>query len=378
MSLALWLLCTWAVGQTPAQAPAPEEAEVTQAPDAPEADLASTLLEWRELLEIDQAGHVLSSGPERVAAGGDLAAEGEAVALVARALFDHGHEARALALLEGAQPSAATVGFVELELARIWIASDELDRALEFLMPGPDAKSLRASDQPESWLLVGRAWTRRGEAERARPFLERFVGLAPYHPEAPAALHMLAQAAVRAGDGPRATALARRAQELGRWQSFLRVRRIQVREQPSEPLPHLGLAQLWLQAGELDRAELELARLFALAPEHPAGWFHQGEVLRKRGDLPGAARAFDRALAGDPELYLARHNRAVIALSQQRPDDARRDLEILVAGEHATDPHMLGAHLLLARVLLDAGETPAATASYERYRELGGREPLQP
>lgn len=362
MSAVLALLCGLILGLVP------QDQSSTRA----------TLAEWRELLQLDLAEQVLATGPARVAPGGDLAAEGEAIALVARALFEHGRESAALELLASATPSPTSAPFVELERARTWIENDELERALEFLMPGPDAKSLRASGHPESWLLVGRAWTRSGEPERARPFLERFVALAPYHRETPAALHMLAQAAVRAGDGPRASQLSQQAQKLGRWHAFLRVRTLQVREQPDAPLPRLGLAQLWLQAGNLDRAELELSRLFVLEPEHAAGWFHQGEIERKRGDLPAAARAFDRALAGDPGLFIARHNRAVIALGERRFEDARRDLELLVAGEHGADHRIVGAHLLLARLLLETGEIQAAQARYARYQELGGREPLGP
>jgi len=361
--------------QDPAPRPAPPPAP--PAP-APETSPAATIAEWRELLELDLAQPLIDEGVARVSAGGDLAEQGEAVALVARALFEHGREAEAFELLDAARPSEATRVFVDLERARAWIEDDELDRALTFLLPDRDAAAPRAAERPESWLFVGRAWMRRGEPARATPFLERFVTLAPLHDEAPAALHMLAQAALRAGDGARATAWSRRAQELGRWHAYLRVRRLQVREQPAEPLPRLGLAQLWLQAGDLDRAEVELRRLFAIAPDYPAGWFQMGEVLRKRGDLAGAARAFDRALAGDPELFVARHNRAVIALGEGRLDDARRDLELLADGAHADDPRILGAHLLLARLLAAAGEEAAAAERYARYRELGGDEPLAP
>ena len=357
-----------------AQEPAPPAAPAVQ----PTRSAAATIAEWRELLVIDLPAAVLSEGPARVAAGGDLADRGEAIALVARALFENGRGTEADALLESAQPTPETLGYVELERARLWIEDDELERALEFLMPGPDPEALRAGDLPEAWLLAGRAWARRGEPARARPLLERFVTLAPFHAETPAALHMLAQQAVREGDGPRAASLSRRAQEVGRWRSFLRVRLIQAREQPDEPLPRLGLAQLWLQTGDLDRAEAELARVFALDPDHASGWFHQGEIHRMRGDLPAAAKAFDRALAGDPELFVARHNRAVIALRAGELSDARRDLEILVSGEHGSDPRVVSAHLLLARILLESGEPMAAAERYETYQQLGGREPLRP
>ncbi len=338
-----------------------------------------TIAAWREALELDLPSEVLETGPELVAGGGPLAQEGEALALVARALFDGGREDEARALLAAAEPSKPTRVFLELERVREWILEDELERAIEALRAGdPSASAPRFPERPQSWLLLGRALVRAGRGAEARPFLERYVELEPFGPDAYAALHMLAQAAIARGDGAAARELGARAQRVGEWRGWWRVRTLQVREAPGEPLPRLGLAQLYLQIGEHAWAEAILQSLLAGSPDFAPGWFHLGEARRALGNLPGARSTYSRALELDPDHALARYNRAVLLLSLGEGDGARADLEHLVAGPHASDPKLAGAHLLLARLLLEAGLPDLAAERYARYRELGGQEPLQP
>jgi len=344
--------------------------------EAPEADLAlERIREWRELLELDLPGPVVAEGRPLVEPGGALATEGQALALVARALFDTEAPDAAWKLVFDARPAADSAVYVELEQARLAIESDQLELARRLLEgeAGP-----RAPEQPESWLLLGRARARAGELDRAVPYLERFLELAPRHREAPGALYVLSQQALRAGDGARARSLAQRTQELGQWHAYYKVRRLQVREHPNAPLPRLGLAQLWLRARQPERALEVLNELLAFAPEFCDGWFHLGEAHRMRRDLSAAERAYTRALECDPKAIVARHNRAIIARLGGRADEARADFEWLVASEYAKDPRILPAHLELARLLAAAGEADAARARHATYRQLGGREPLSP
>jgi len=342
---------------------------------------APSLERWRELAELELYGEMLD---ERAAAepGGVLAAEGEAAALVGRALFETRGPADARVWLDQAEPRAspATAPLVALERVRGWIEDDELAAALAALAGAAEkaaAPSL-APERPESWLYLGRIHARRGELERARAPLERFLALAPRHPEAPAAHYTLSQEALRRGDGAAARAHAERAAQLGEWLAYLNIRRLQVRETPDEPLPRLGLALAWMHGGELERAESTLRELLARFPEHATAWFHLGEVLRMRSDLAGARVAYDRAVALDENELLARYNRAVLARLEGRTADARADFAWLAEGPHADDPRLLGAHLELARLLLAAGDQAAAEARYAEYRARGGREQLGP
>lgn len=341
-------------------------------------DRASVIERWRESLALDLPGAVLAESERLLATGGALARDGDAIALAARAaLVARGPDA-ARSILESADATAATEVAVEVERARLAIELDDLDGALALLLATRDASLPKRAERPDAWLLAGRALARLGELERAAPFLARFVELAPRDAEAPAALHLLAQAAIARGEAQTARALAARADEAARWHSYWKVRVLQIRERPDDPLPRLGLGQLWLAAGDGAKAEAVLRDLVARAPTFAPGWFHVGEAERMQGDLTAALAAYSRALEIEPDHLLALHNRATIHRLAGRAAEARADYERIVAGPRASEPLALPAHLELARVLDAAGDRDAAAQRYARYRELGGTEPLRP
>jgi len=341
-------------------------------------DVEASLERWRESLALDLPKEVLDQGRALVAPGAALAGDGRALALVADALFaaeKQGFEA-ATQLLDGAHPSDATAAFVELERIELALDNDQLARALELALPAVDASAPKLAQLPRSWLLVGRAYERNGDLARALPFLKRFVELAPRDRDAAAALHVIARDAIERGDGATAQACLERAESIARWHGFWRARTLQIREKPDEPLPRLGLGQLWLQVGEGQRAKAGLTELVARAPEFAPGWFHLGEAERMLAEWPAARAAYDKTLELDPEHVLARNNRAIIALNDGRDADARADLEYIVDGAHASEAHALPAHLSLARLLESSGEHDAAARRYSRYVELGGKDRL--
>jgi len=356
---------------------APGRPQAGAAPAAPE-DPARIVAAWREALELDLPAEVLGPGPAAVAPGGALAREGEAIALVARALFDAGRGEEAARLLAGARPREGPLAHVELEGARELLERDRLDEALAALSAQGAPARPRQSDVAHSWLLLGRTLARLGRLEEAVPLLERYVSMEPLGEGAYAALHMLSQAALRRGDGAAARELVQRAQQAGQWRAYYNVRRLQVREEPDEPLPRLGLAQLLLQAGEIARGQALLEELAARCPGYAPGWFHLGEVRRAQQQWPAAKAAYDKALELDPTLALARYNRAVLLLRAGDGPAARADLEAIVGGPQADDPRLALAHLALARLLLASGDRSGAEQRYGRYRELGGTDPLEP
>jgi len=348
-----------------------------QEPTTP-AGTARIVAAWREALELDLPAEVLGPGPAAVAPNGSLAAEGEAVALVARALFDAGREAESAALLAAAKPRPGTDVHVELERVRQALERDELEAVVSALSgPGETPRS-RWPEVSRSWLLLGRALVRQGQWQQAVPCLERHVELEPLGEGAYSALHMLSQAALRRGDGAAAQELVQHAQVAGQWRAYWRVRRLQVRENPDEPLPRLGLAQLLLQASETERALAELEELTRRCPDFAQGWFHLAEVSRAMQRWEAARKAYDTALELAPDLSLARYNRAMLLLRAGEGAAARTDLERLVEGPRSNDPRLREAHLALARLLVASDEREAARLRYARYRELGGTEPLEP
>ncbi|MCK6448683.1 MAG: tetratricopeptide repeat protein [Planctomycetes bacterium] len=338
----------------------------------------------REDLELDRPRDALARGAAWVASGGAFAGDGafagggafandgEIVALVARALTATGEDARARKLVDGAQASEATRGWLDVERARQALERDELEEAANALAGNPVKHPALA----ECWLVRARALARLGKAVEAAPLFQKFLELAPLSPDGPAACHQLAQAALASGKQDDAARWFARANELGTWHGFYRARRIQIREAPDDPLPRLGLAQLLLEAREYARAERVLDELVARHADFANGWFHLGEARRKQRDLAGARAAYDRALSVDATLAFARFNRGVIARMEGRDADARSDFERIVASDAGNDSRLVNAHLELARLLARAGDAAAATARYARYTELGGKEPL--
>jgi len=296
------------------------------------------LARWRESIELDLPSEVVEAGSARVTGTGDLAADGEAIALVARALSATGDETRAAELLARAKPSETSRGWVEVARARLALGRDDLAGARAVLLAAPGADPpVTFPAIPECWLLAGRTLARGGEIARAAPLLERFLALAPLDAEAPSAWHVLVGAAIERGDEARAAELRARALESARWTAFYRTRRLQVRERPDEPLPLLGIAELFLAAGEHARAR-EIAReLVARFPSFCRGFEALGRAERGLAELESARASLERGVACDPAA-------------------ARTILE-------------------LARVLDALGQDEAAAARYARYRELGGTEP---
>ncbi len=357
----------------------------TASDETPRDARARRLAAWREALELDLAPQVIEEARVLLAPGAPSAADGELLALFARATFAIGDEQTALALCERKASDAEGALALQLARARFEIERDELAPALKRLTsietrdPGDDER------HPERLLLLGRALVRAARGSEARALLERFVALAPLDVEAPAALHMLAQLALERRELGPAAELRERARQSSLWQSYFKTRRLQVREHPDDPLPRLGICELWLAAGAAagapasidNRARAALSELTALFPDFARGWSLSGDFERARGRLDGARAAYARALALDAELPEARVGRARLALAEKRLADARADLEWLVASRFERDERFLAAHLELARVLAELGLVDAARARFAVYRERGGREALE-
>jgi tetratricopeptide (TPR) repeat protein len=309
------------------------------------------------------------------------AERGRVEVLRAQALHDAGRtrearEALELAIARG-DIDRETRCALEVERARLDLEQDRLDRVIDALSARPGSTP-RCGSVDIAWLVLARAHARLGDLGRAAPLCETFLERAPNSPEAPSAWHLLSRAAAARGDQAAWAELVRRAEESARWQSLRRARLLQLIAEPEAAEPRLGLALLWLEAGEPQRAGEHLRVLVSQHPEHVRGWFHLGELERARGNVAEARTAWDRALAVDPDDGPTLRNRGLLSLLEGRNVEARTDLARLVGTGAADTPPLLSGRLHLARALEALGRLREALAAYDAYRELGGTEPLAP
>ena len=119
------------------------------------------------------------------------------------------------------------------------------------------------------------------------------------------------------------------------------------------------------QAGRYAEAAEEFRKALAARPESVEARVNLGSVLALAGDRAGAIAELREALRGDPANVTAHFNLGSL-LAESAPDEARPHLEAVVAAR----PADAEARRLLAKLLRDAGQLPAALEQYRRAVEL--------
>jgi tetratricopeptide (TPR) repeat protein len=271
-------------------------------------------------------------------------------------------------------------------LARARIALEQEDdpqTALRLLgaATAPREPSVRDADSAEAWLLCGRALGRAGSLQAAEPFLTRGLELDRHHLDAPKAHALLLSAALERGDTRTAPLRAETARQVAQWHALWKARRLQALRRPAEPLPRIGLAELWLAVNEPQRA-LEPLEDWLAGVDQPRSDVRvlalSGECLRRLGQRAAARERLEVARALEPKRSETRYFQALLALDANDLSLAKSELEAVCSDPAAVDGRLLRAHLDLARLLWDTGAHEDARTRHTRYRELGGSEPLTP
>ena len=103
-------------------------------------------------------------------------------------------------------------------------------------------------------------------------------------------------------------------------------------ENPSLTLAYLGLGNVYVDTGELEKAEPAFSRAARLEPGNFDAQFGHGEVLQMLGELVQAVRAYQRALAVKPDSVQVLVNMTAAYLSLDMPRSAmaaaRRAVEL--------------------------------------------------
>jgi tetratricopeptide (TPR) repeat protein len=119
------------------------------------------------------------------------------------------------------------------------------------------------------------------------------------------------------------------------------------------------------QAGRYAEAAEEFRKALAARPESVEARVNLGSVLALAGDRAGAIEHLREALRRDPANVTAHFNLGSL-LAESAPGEARSHLEAVVAAR----PADAEARRLLAKLLRDAGQLPAALEQYGRAVEL--------
>jgi tetratricopeptide (TPR) repeat protein len=126
-----------------------------------------------------------------------------------------------------------------------------------------------------------------------------------------------------------------------------------------------------LREGEPARAVQRLERAQRLLPQDARAWSFLGLAYHRSGRLEEAAHAYRQAVTLDPELAAARFNFGCLALEQNDPDTAIRELTACLA----LLPAFETAWAKLGTAQLRTGQTEAAEKSFRRALELDRRLP---
>jgi tetratricopeptide (TPR) repeat protein len=317
---------------------------------------------WEEWVELGLHRLLLSEAEEILT---DSTAAPELFALAARAAHASGLKERAESWLARAEGPA-----IELESARRLLEEDRIEEALALLLAPSGAPRPRHANRADGWMLSARALSRAGELERALPLLKEMIARFPHDDEAPAAYHLLSQAAIARGDIKSARSLRVRANSSARWRSFFDARRRQAIEHPEDPLPRFGVAALWMEVDEAQRARTVLNALLLRAPDFARGHALHGDASRALGELDESLLSWSRALELNENLHAARLNRSILLSSRSKWSEARADLEILITQEESRTEPIVRAHLELAKVLEALGDEDGAAASRANYQRL--------
>ncbi len=265
-----------------------------------------------------------------------------------------------------------------------------LDRAAQLLDTRPDdalAQAeviLEASKLPQAELLACQALRRVGRPGAA---IARLANLARSHPQVPAVVWELAQAASEAGYSGQAIAaletltrqlpavadgwflMARELRKAGRNDDAWRADLAGVRASSSDP--ELLEAAVAMNENRLDAGAAILMRRLEQLPGDAPACRLLGEIHWRRGEITAALALVERAVALAPGFDLAREFLIRLLLQSNRLTDALDHVETLGASPAKTD----GYELIKASVLVRLGEQQRAREIYDR---LLARKPDQP
>jgi len=140
---------------------------------------------------------------------------------------------------------------------------------------------------------------------------------------------------------------------------------------PDEPDPYLQLGVLLARMNRPDDAAAMFEKTLEHAPgpeSMAAAWAHEdlGRIAEGRGDTEAAIKHYRASLSAFPLQFGARLKLARVLLKTQHPEEARQELETLIAQY----PRRPDPYAELAKIAQAAGNIPSAIALYKKASAL--------
>jgi radical SAM superfamily enzyme YgiQ (UPF0313 family)/Tfp pilus assembly protein PilF len=129
---------------------------------------------------------------------------------------------------------------------------------------------------------------------------------------------------------------------------------------------HHVLARAALDAGDAEGAMAQLDAAIGTVPDVAAYHVTRGNLLAAAEDMPRAIQSFERAVALSPDLIEPQFNLGACLAQEGRLDEAVAVLRALVDA----NPDLAPGYFVLAQVLHAADRTAEAVAAYQRVLEL--------
>jgi tetratricopeptide (TPR) repeat protein len=133
-----------------------------------------------------------------------------------------------------------------------------------------------------------------------------------------------------------------------------------LRGDPDNPLRHDAVADLYLDAGQLDEAIAEYGRSLRLNPESAPTHYNLGFALSARGRRAEAISAFEAALRIDPEYAQAHNNLGALLQLDGRHEAALEHFR----RASALRPDNVESHTNLGQLLSNLGRPAEAAAQF--------------
>ena len=243
----------------------------------------------------------------------------------------------AVALAKGATTKAPSDPETWTVLGDLYLDHDKLDEAMDAYGTALQVDSSFV----EAYMGVANVFHRRKRSDKALVYLERAVELDPYR-----ASLWFNLGVVRDG--------------LGRQRDAVEAYEEALALDPGHAMTLNNLGTLRRSQHRDQEAEAYFMRAMDVDPMHVEARFNLGTMVME-DDPERAATLFAEAVLRKNDLYPARHNLARCLHQLGRDSEARKELRWLVANA----PSPIPAHVALAEIALDAGDTALAR------RELG-------